>query len=176
MTHELILLATEIPDHADSYARTLRAHGFRVEVVGTGAEALQFATQSAPDLGVFDVRLPDMTGWELCSSIKEQPAAALPIVILTDDLSVTCAESSARSGCHAWLARPTRAEDLVRIVRDVLVLDQDVPSSVDAALLGINSCPACHGTRLKATLRMSPIQYYRCQDCGLSWRIDTVPA
>lgn len=176
MTHELILLATDIPDHAESYAAALRAHGFRVEVTATGAEALHFATQSAPDLGVFDVRLPDMSGWDLCRSIKDQPATALPIVILTDDLSRTCAEDSARSGCHAWLARPTRAEDLVRVVQDVLALEQDAPASHDQALLGLMSCPACLSGRLKATLRMSPIQYYSCKDCGLSWRVETVPA
>ncbi len=158
MTHALILLATDIPDHADRYAEALRTHGCRVEVARTGAEALQFATQSAPDLGIFDVRLPDMSGWELCRAIKDQPGAALPIVILTDDLSHTCAEDSARSGCHAWLARPTRAEDIVRVVGEVLALDRDAPLSVDEALLGVTACPACLGARLKATLRISPIQ------------------
>ena len=176
MTHELILLATDIPDHAESYATTLRAHGYRVEVARTGNEALHFATESAPDLGVFDVRLPDMSGWELCRAITDQPATALPIVVLTEDLSRTCAENSARSGCHAWLARPTRAEDLVRIVRDVLSRDQNAPASFEDALLGVTSCPACLGRHLKATLRMSPIQYYSCKDCGLSWRVETVPA
>jgi DNA-binding response OmpR family regulator len=173
----LILLATDIPDHASSYALGLRAHGFRVEVVVSGADALTFATESAPDLGIFDVRLADMTGWDLCRKIKDNPAASvLPIVILTDDLSQGCAALGARSGCHAWLARPTRADDLLRVVRDVLALDQNGPASIEHALLGSIECPACLSTHLKATLRLSAIQYYRCKDCGLCWRVDTVPA
>jgi CheY-like chemotaxis protein len=176
MTDDLILLATDIPDHAETYARALRAHGYRVEVATTGTEALHFASESAPDLGVFDVRLPDTTGWELCRAVKKLPGGSLPIVILTDNLSRTCAEDSARSGCHAWLARPTRAEDLVRVVGDVLALEQDGPETVDDALLGMMSCPACLSGRLRATLRMSPIQYYACGDCGLSWRVERVPA
>jgi CheY-like chemotaxis protein len=171
---ELILLVNDIPDHVDVYVRALQASGFRVHAVRCAADALEFATSGAPDLGVIDVRLPDMGGWDLCRAIKNDPAAgSLPIVILAPDVSETCADESARSGCNAWLAHPTRAEDIVRAVRQVLETDLDEPRSPAEAVLGVSSCPACATDRIKATLRVQFIQYYSCKDCGLCWRVDT---
>jgi CheY-like chemotaxis protein len=174
---ELILLVTDIPDHSGAYERALRQEGFRVDVASTGAGALDCVETSSPDLGVVDVRLPDMTGWELCRTIKRDPdAATLPILMLTPDVSKTCADDSARSGCNAWLAHPSRADDVVRAVRQVLALDTDAPPSPEEALVGVVTCPACSGDKVKATLRVSVIQYYGCQACGLRWRVDSQPS
>lgn len=174
---ERILLVTDIPDHAGTYARALDAVGFHVTTARTGAEAQDCAPRAVPDLAVVDVRLPDMSGWELCRQMKAEPAIGpLPVIMLTADVSKTCAEDSARAGCNAWLAHPTRADDLVRTVRQVLALDADGPRSPADALLGVNNCPACAGGRIKATLRMGRIQNYCCRECGLCWRVDTEPA
>jgi CheY-like chemotaxis protein len=173
---ELILLVDDIPDHFGAYQRALREEGFRVHAVSSGTEALHEVKASSPDLAVVDVRLPDMTGWDLCRAIKRDPNAGNPpILMLTADVSKTCADDSARSGCNAWLAHPARADDLVRAVRQVLALDVDAPASSDHALLGVTNCPACAADSIKATLRVSMIQYYCCAACGLCWRVDTQP-
>src|SRR5687768_3552317 len=152
---ELILLVDDIPDHVNAYERALVANGFRVHLASRASDAMLFATNASPDLGLIDVRLPDMTGWELCRAIKADPAAgSMPIVMLTPDVSETCADDSARSGCAAWLAHPTRADDVVRIVREVLARKLDEPPSAADAVLGVANCPACATDRIKATLRV----------------------
>ncbi len=176
-TGELILLVNDIPDHFASYEHALRSSGFRVQAVSSGAEAIDFASESAADMAVIDVRLPDMTGWDVCREIKQRnDAANLPILMLTPDVTRTCAEDSARSGCNAWLAHPTRALDVVRAVQQVLALDRDEPRSPAEAAIGVTSCPACAGERIKATLRIQLIQYYSCIGCGLRWRVDSQTA
>ena len=178
LTQKIILLVNDIPDHAMAYARALAAHGFRVQLARSGYDALQMVPYTKPDCAIIDLRLPDMSGWELCTKLKERAQDEdMRIVVLTPDLSKMCAQNSAASGCDAWLAHPTVAEDLVRTVKRVLNLESASPSSPDEALLDIKMCGACGSDRVRPTLRLGFIQYYCCQACSFCWRAEVlVPA
>ena len=52
--------------------RTLQQAGFRVQEAATGEEALARAHEG-PDLVMLDVKLPDITGFEVCRRIKRDP-------------------------------------------------------------------------------------------------------
>lgn len=172
---EVILLANDIPDHVAAYRNALAAHGFQVHVARTGEDALRVARETLPDCTVVDLRLPDMDGWHLCREIKnEHDHRRMPVVVLTPDVSKMCAADSTKAGCNAWLAHPTVAEDLVRTIKRVLELEQASPTTSDEALIGLQLCPACESERVRATLRVSPIQYYCCSECGFCWRVDTL--
>ena len=174
-TPEVILLVDDIRDHAVNYEAALTRHGFNVRVATSGKEALKVARETLPDCAVIDLRLPDMTGWELCREIrKPKPGEATPIIILTPDVSKLCAEDSAKSGCNAWLAHPAVADDLARTVRTVLDLETDAPASTDEALLGLKSCPVCESPTVRATLRVGLVQYYCCKACNFCWRAEAV--
>ena len=43
---------------------------------GTGAEALRIVREQSPDIALLDVQLPDMSGLEVCSRIKSDPATS----------------------------------------------------------------------------------------------------
>ena len=174
---EMILLVNDIPDHVDRYRDALAGHGFHVRIARTGGEALRAVRETLPTCAVIDLRLPDMNGWDLCREIKAETARRTPIVMLTPDVSKMCAADSAKAGCNAWLAHPTVAEDLVRTVKQVLDLDTTEPRSTQEALIGLTECAACGSSRVRATLRVSPIQYYCCKACGFCWRAEVlVPA
>lgn len=172
MTSPAILLVDDIPDHIRSYERTLAEHGFRVQLARSGEEALRLVRESLPECVVIDVRLPDMSGWELCRQLQENRKSQPKIIVLTPEVSKMCAVDSARAGCHAWLAHPTIAEDLARTVRQVLNIRTEVPLSADEALIGLTECPACGSDRVRSTLRVDHVQYYCCKGCGLCWRVE----
>jgi CheY-like chemotaxis protein len=167
-----ILLVDDIPDHAAAYGRALAAHGFRVHLAQSGADALLLARRTQPDCAVIDLRLPDMSGWDLCREMKSAASRKTRIVVLTPDLSKMCAENSAKAGCDAWLAHPTVAEDVVRTVKRVLNLETAWPQSPDEALIGTVSCGGCGSDQVRPTLRIGAIQYYCCKSCGFSWRAE----
>lgn len=170
----LVLLVHDIADQADSYATAFAKAGYGVRLVTSGLDALADARTLQPDCVVIDLRLADMTGWELCRRLRDAGGAArLRIIVLTPDVSRDSAEDGVKVGCHAWLAHPAVAEDVVRTVRHVLSLDSDEPSSGEDAILVI-LCPVCDSDRVRATLRVSPIQYYYCRECRFSWRVDAV--
>lgn len=174
-TQDVILLVNDIPDHAVTYGRALAAHGFHVQLARSGADALQLARRTTPDCAVIDLRLPDMSGWELCSQLKRPTGRQeMRIVVLTPDLSKVCAKESAANGCDAWLAHPTVAEDLVRTVKRVLDLETVAPSSPEDALLDLKMCGACGSEQVRPTLRMGLIQYYCCKACAFCWRAEVL--
>lgn len=178
-TSEVVLLVDDIRDHAVNYEAALTRHGFHVRVATTGAEALRLAREALPDCAVIDLRLPDMSGWDLCREIRKpgaNDAEPPPIIVLTPEVSKICAEDSTKAGCSAWLAHPTIADDLARTVRQVLDYETSSPSSIDEALLGFKQCPVCESDTVRATLRVGVVQYYCCKACSFCWRAETMKA
>lgn len=169
---ELILLVNDIPDHLATYEPALQRHGFRVHIARTGEQALEAARQHLPGCAVIDLRLPDMSGWELCRAIKAGKSPHTRVIMLTPDVSKMCAADSTKAGCHAWLAHPTVAEDLARTVKQVLDLEVDAPTSVEEALMGMTACPGCESDQVRSRLRVGGVQYYCCKACGFCWRMD----
>lgn len=171
----LILLVDCIPDHASQYEASLSDRGYRVVVAAAGNEALAVARETPPDCAVIDIRLPDISGWEVCRRLKEDAATReVPVIVLTRDTSREHAVESARVHCNAWIAQPAQGDDLVRAVEHVLAQKEPVPRSPAEAVLGVQSCPACESDRVRATLRVSPIQYYSCGSCGYGWRVEAI--
>ena len=170
---DVILLVNDIPDHKDLYAAALRARGFRVLQAHTGDAALGMAADTTPQCIVIDLRLPDMTGFELCRAMKADPTLAdVPVVVLARDISLGTAQASRAVGCSAWLARPTVADDLVRAVEHVISLGVSEPASRQQAVLGLRECPACSSEEIRAGVRVGPVQYYGCVTCGGRWRVE----
>jgi CheY-like chemotaxis protein len=170
-----VLLVDNIPDHAEQYESALTERGYRVHLATTGLEALSIARTTSPACIIIDVRLPDMSGWDLCGALKrEEGTRESAVVILTPDTSRAHALESARVHCNAWIAQPSQAQDLTRVVDHVLAQEDSVPATIEEAVLGVNSCPACESDRVKATLRVRPIQYYSCRACGHGWRVEAL--
>jgi CheY-like chemotaxis protein len=170
-----LLLIDAIPDHVASYSRAFVEEGYRVNVASTAHDGLAAARQHAPDCIVIDVRLPDLSGWDVCRELKHGAETRhIPIVVLTPDTTRDHALQSARALCTAWMTQPSQAEDLVRAIQHVLSQERSEPRSPDEAVLGVAVCPACESDRVRATLRVSPVQYYSCSACGHGWRVEAL--
>jgi CheY-like chemotaxis protein len=63
--------------------RFLEERGFSVESATNGQEALEILKRVQPDIVVTDMQMPKMSGGELITALKGQPATAnIPIVIV----------------------------------------------------------------------------------------------
>ena len=63
--------------------RFLEERGFAVEAATNGVEALQILERVRPDLIVTDMQMPKMSGSELITALKQNPATAnIPIIIV----------------------------------------------------------------------------------------------
>ncbi|MGH7626019.1 MAG: response regulator, partial [Gemmatimonadaceae bacterium] len=75
-----ILVVDDAPGNRYAVSRILRGAGMRVIEAENGCETLRLM-ELAPDLVVLDIRLPDSTGYEVCRSIKSNPATAFTPVM-----------------------------------------------------------------------------------------------
>ena len=116
-----ILLVDDEPDQVEMYRVGLEHAGFTIDEALTGSAAIAHARDVRPDLIVLDIRLPDMTGWDVCVALKSDPGTAqIPIVILTAAASSAVAEQATQHGCAAHLFKPCYPDELMRIIRAVL--------------------------------------------------------
>ncbi len=115
-TPALLLLVDD--DEAKRYviATWLRRAGHTVVEAATGREALEKV--DGAELILLDVNLPDMTGYEVCRQIKNDPrTASIPVV----QVSATAVGVSDRAlgltqGADAYLTEPTEPEELLAVV------------------------------------------------------------
>ncbi len=79
-----ILVVEDEKDLAELLAYNLRREGYVVAVVHSGRQALDAVAANLPDLLLLDVMLPELSGTEVASRIRSNPASAnLPIIMLT---------------------------------------------------------------------------------------------
>ncbi len=87
---------------------------FDVKGVSKGSEAFHFALETAPDIIVSDVMMPEMTGTELCRKIKQHPTLAkTPFVLLTALTGTEAYMQAASAGADEFLTKPFHPRFLI---------------------------------------------------------------
>ncbi|HLP15210.1 MAG TPA: response regulator [Bacteroidota bacterium] len=106
-----------------SVTRILQHAGFQVLEAANGREALRLADEG-PDLILLDVKLPDISGLEVCRRIRaNERTASIPVVHLSaayvgnDDLA-----SAIEQGADGYLTHPIDAKVLVATINGFLRL------------------------------------------------------
>ncbi|HEX6351233.1 MAG TPA: response regulator, partial [Candidatus Dormibacteraeota bacterium] len=80
----LILIIEDNPQAAALLTTYLGRGGYRVEVAGQGASALELARRLRPDAITLDVLLPEIDGWDVLAALKHDPQTAdIPVVVVT---------------------------------------------------------------------------------------------
>lgn len=77
-----VLVVDDEPRLAAAVQRGLEAEGFAVDIASTGDEGLWMATEVAYDVIVLDIMLPGMSGYAVCSHLREA-GVWTPILMLT---------------------------------------------------------------------------------------------
>ena len=113
-----VLLVDDEPDQLEMYQYALEGAGFTVFSAQNGELGIERARALTPDVIVLDVRLPDMTGWDVCSVLKTDPRTErIPVIILTAVATPTLPQDAANYGCAAHLLKPCYPDELTRTVR-----------------------------------------------------------
>jgi DNA-binding NtrC family response regulator len=100
----------------DSLGAWFRQDGHRVDVVGSGREALHLVGANRYDLAFLDIKMPGMDGIELQARL----AAADPelsIVLMTAYASVETAVKAMKNGAYDYIVKPFDPDDLSMLVR-----------------------------------------------------------
>lgn len=103
-------------------ARTLHQEGFQVLEAATGAEALHLLNVQKPDLILLDVKLPDISGLEVCRQIKSNTAtSSIPVLHLSANCTTTRSKvAGLDGGADGYLIQPIDSAELIAAVKAFL--------------------------------------------------------
>ena len=96
----------------------LERAGFTVLSTGSGAEAITMAADTAPDLVVLDLGLPDVPGETVAGELRAM--SAIPIVMLTARASEEDRVRGLKLGADDYVTKPFSPRELVLRVQAIL--------------------------------------------------------
>jgi DNA-binding response OmpR family regulator len=116
-----IVIAEDEPDIRELIAFTLRFAGYEVITGSNGEEGYELTKKERPDLAMFDVRMPKMTGYDACKKIKADPEIAhIPVIFLSAKGQENEIEQGLAAGAEEYLLKPFAPDQLTERVKAVL--------------------------------------------------------
>jgi two-component system response regulator RegX3 len=115
---ERILVVDDEPAIGDAVAYALRASGFEVDTFADGESALEAARATGYDVLVLDVRLPGLSGIEICRRLRDE--SDVPILILTAMDAEVDRVLGLEAGADDYVTKPFSIAELVSRVRAIL--------------------------------------------------------
>jgi len=124
-----ILVVEDDPSVQKALKRMFESEGYTVEVQANGQSALESFQAAPPAVIILDLRLPKLSGGDLCKLIKAQ-APALPIVVLSATSDVSDKVLLLELGADDYVTKPFSPRELLARVRAALRHTRRVNGSV----------------------------------------------
>jgi len=113
-----ILVVEDDPAILANLSRFLRLEGFEVVTATNGAEGLRAVSKHRPDLVVSDLRMPEMDGEPLLTTLRTDALCAdLPVIFLTASADRAERDAKLKLGASDYLVKPLDLQELLAAVR-----------------------------------------------------------
>lgn len=116
MEKKRILLADDEKNVRNLLTAALSTHGYEIDAVANGYEAIRQMRVKSYDLIITDYRMPIMDGLELTRKIKSE-YPSVPVLIVTGFGPV---QDFLKVGATACILKPFNVLELQKMVRDIL--------------------------------------------------------
>ena len=100
----------------DTLRILLRNEGFEPHVAHGGRKALEQLPELRPDIVLTDVRMPNVTGVEVLSAVREADPDT-PVILMTAQATLQSAMQAVNEGAFYYIQKPFRNDELIAIVR-----------------------------------------------------------
>jgi len=120
-----LLLVDDDPMLLDALSGTLEARlgHYTLDACDSGARALELAKQQHYDTIIVDVNMPNMTGLEFLTQVKQvQPQ--VPVLVITAHADKTVMARAFEGGAADFIPKPFDRDDIVQAVRRGLDLSR----------------------------------------------------
>jgi serine phosphatase RsbU (regulator of sigma subunit)/CheY-like chemotaxis protein len=116
-----ILIVEDSKTQAMKLQHLLVRHGYGVRCAVNGREALAALNLEHPTLVITDINMPEMDGYELCRTIKDDPALRLlPVILLTSLSDPQDILKGLECGADNFVVKPYDEEFLLSRIQYVL--------------------------------------------------------
>ena len=96
----------------------LEDEGYEVAVAGDGETGIKMFGQLAPDLVLLDLRLPDISGFEVCRAIRR--TSITPIIMVTAQTDTSDLVNGFDAGADDYVTKPVVPKELAARIRAAL--------------------------------------------------------
>lgn len=107
----LVLLVDDDKLILSTLAETLENEGHYVLTASSANSALELLKSNTPDIGIFDIRMPEMTGVELANRVKE--SQEFPYIFLTAFDDKELIDEALETGASAYFIKPVDAKKII---------------------------------------------------------------
>ncbi|MBU0492836.1 MAG: response regulator [Chloroflexi bacterium] len=113
MANERILVVDDEPDISNLLRVYFKSRKYEVLVASRGAEALEICRRQMPQVIVLDINLPDMSGFDVCQSLRENLRTShIPIIFLTQRDQRSDKIAGLESGADDYITKPFDIQEL----------------------------------------------------------------
>lgn len=119
-----VLIVDDDKDIIELFEDALRADGrFEFLTAQTGYEAGLRTQQFRPNIIILDYMLPDINGYALCRTIRENPALQdIKIIIISGVADPADVEKLKNAGADEFIRKPFRIEEVIARMADLMEL------------------------------------------------------
>lgn len=90
---------------------------YEVHEAASGSEGLEKAKAIVPDVMILDVMMPDMSGFQVCAAVKQDPRLkSVFVVMLSARNQPADVEEGRRAGADAYVVKPFDPQKLLDII------------------------------------------------------------
>jgi two-component system, OmpR family, phosphate regulon response regulator PhoB len=116
-----LLIADDEPAILDLVRFTLEDPQVRIVEASDGATALELAQQARPDVALLDVKMPRLSGLDVCRRLRELPECAhTRVVLLTAAAQAQDRQRGLAAGADHYLTKPSSPLALLTLVRSLM--------------------------------------------------------
>ena len=117
MTKKILVIEDEA-DLRANVSRFLRAEGFDVVAAANGAAGVETAIAQMPDLIVCDITMPEMDGFGVLFSLRENVSTSkIPFIFLTASTRTYDRQWGVELGANDYITKPFKLEELLAAIR-----------------------------------------------------------
>jgi two-component system, OmpR family, response regulator MtrA len=133
----------------------LEDEGYKVYEAPDGASGLAAFSEHEPELVLLDLRLPDMSGFDVCRALRA--SSIVPIIIITAQTDTYDLVAGLEAGADDYITKPVVPKELAARIRALLrrVQLQETSSTPRATRLGDVELRRQQGVVLKAGREVS---------------------
>ena len=117
-----ILIVEDSPTQARQLEILLREQGFRATVAVNGRAGISKARSNKPNLIISDINMPEMNGYEMCRSIKQDPILQdIPVILLTSLIEPANVIEAINVNAECYISKPYDDKYLLAKINQLLI-------------------------------------------------------